>query len=225
MPKILVADDSVTVRKVAERLLTEAGFDVALAANGGEALAWLANERPDLIISDVIMPDKSGYDLCAYVRSHATLSSTPVLLISGLVDEEVTRQAESCRADGVLKKPFQGSSLQDHVSALLTKRQEASAPTTVQTPSPAPSPAPASPKVYRITEEQLLAFRQAALRIRELEARLDAERARSLQTAERLAETQRAAVRANAMLAEMARVLAEIARVANQPGNSASKSD
>lgn len=225
MPKILVADDSITVRKVAERMLTEAGFEVALAANGGEALAWLANERPDLIISDVIMPDKSGYDLCAYVRSHATLSSTPVLLISGLVDEEVTRQAESCRADGVLKKPFQRSSLQGHVSALLIKRQETSIPTTVQTPSPAPSPSPASPKAYRITEAQLLAFRQAASRIRELEAQLEAERMRSLQTAERLVETQRAVARANAMLEEMARVLAEIARVVNQPGTFASKSE
>ncbi|TKB62934.1 MAG: response regulator [Nitrospira sp.] len=58
MPKILVADDSIAVRKVAERLLTEAGLGVALAANGEEALAYLAKERPDVVVSDVIMPDK-----------------------------------------------------------------------------------------------------------------------------------------------------------------------
>jgi len=57
MPKILVADDSIAVRKVAERLLTEAGLGVTLAANGEEALALLAKEVPDLIVSDVIMPD------------------------------------------------------------------------------------------------------------------------------------------------------------------------
>jgi CheY-like chemotaxis protein len=122
MPKILVADDSITVRKVAERLLTEAGLEVALAASGEEALAWLANERPDFIVTDVIMPDKSGYDVCKYVKSHADLSETPVLLISGIVNEDVTRKAESCRADGVLKKPFQGASLQDRVLELLAKR-------------------------------------------------------------------------------------------------------
>ncbi|MGH7231797.1 MAG: response regulator [Nitrospiraceae bacterium] len=122
MPKILVADDSITVRKVAERLLTEAGLEVALAASGEEALAWLANERPDFIVTDVIMPDKSGYDVCKYVKSHADLSDTPVLLISGIVNEDVTRKAESCRADGVLKKPFQGASLQDRVLELLAKR-------------------------------------------------------------------------------------------------------
>ena len=124
MPKILVADDSITVRKVAERLLTEAGLEVALAASGEEALAWLANERPDFIVTDVIMPDKSGYDVCNYVRSHADLSETPVLLISGIVNEDVTRKAESCRADGVLKKPFQGASLQERVLELLAKRGE-----------------------------------------------------------------------------------------------------
>ncbi|HJU05501.1 MAG TPA: response regulator [Nitrospiraceae bacterium] len=122
MPKILVADDSITVRKVAERLLTEAGLEVALAASGEEALAWLANETPDFIVTDVIMPDKSGYDVCKFVKSHAVLSGTPVLLISGIVNEDVTRKAESCRADGVLKKPFQGASLQDRVLELLAKR-------------------------------------------------------------------------------------------------------
>ncbi len=113
MPKVLVADDSLTVLKVAERLLTDAGFEVSLATSGEEAVAWLATQRPDLIISDVIMPDKSGYDVCNFVRSHAGLEEVPVLLISGIIDEEVNRQAEVCGADGVLKKPFLGSSLQD----------------------------------------------------------------------------------------------------------------
>src|ERR1044072_4339927 len=85
MPKVLVADDSITVRKVAERLLIEAGMEVALAASGEEAMAYLSTERPDFVISDVIMPDKSGYDVCRFVRSHSALASTPVLLISGIV--------------------------------------------------------------------------------------------------------------------------------------------
>ena len=124
MPKVLVADDSITVRKVAERLLTEAGMEVALAASGEEAMAYLSTEHPDFVISDVIMPDKSGYDVCRFVRSQSLLANTPVLLISGIVNEEVNRQAESCRANGVLKKPFQGASLQDRVREILSKQTE-----------------------------------------------------------------------------------------------------
>lgn len=196
MPKILIADDSIAVRKVAERLLTGAGLDVALASNGEEALAWLANERPDLVISDVIMPDKSGYDVCTFVRSHALLSDTPVILISGIVNEEVTRQAKSCRANGVLKKPFQGSSLQDRVRELLAMRQAVPMEPAVAPPEPVqpvepvqpiavpsfvapPPPAPSAPKVYRITEEQLQTFRQASARIKELEGLLAEEQAKS----------------------------------------------
>ena len=135
MPKILIADDSIAVRKVAERLLTEAGMGVTLAANGSEALALLSKDRPDLIVSDVIMPDKSGYEVCAFIRAQANLADIPVLLISGIVNDEVSRQAESCKADGVLKKPFQGTSLKDRVLDLLMKRQPKPAPT------PEPSPA------------------------------------------------------------------------------------
>src|SRR5256885_7541653 len=123
MPTILVVDDSLSVRKVAERMLTEAGLEVALVANGEEALTWLKNRRPDLVIADVIMPDKSGFDVCAFVRSNAALADTPVILVSGFVDEELTRQAEACRADGIIKKPFQGAALRERVLHLLSARK------------------------------------------------------------------------------------------------------
>ena len=143
MPIILVVDDSLSVRKVAERMLREAGLDVALAANGEDAMAWLSGNRPDLVIADVIMPDKSGFEVCAFVRAQANLANTPVLLISGFVDDEVTRQAEVCRADGVVKKPFQGASLRERVVALLAARKEpealAAAPA-IEMPVSAPEP-------------------------------------------------------------------------------------
>src|SRR5712691_423467 len=123
MPTILVADDSLSVRKVAERQLIEAGLEVALVANGEEALTWLKNRRPDLVIADVIMPDKSGFEVCAFVRSNAALADTPVILVSGFVDEEVTRQAEACRADSIIKKPFQGAALRERVLELLSTRK------------------------------------------------------------------------------------------------------
>lgn len=199
MPKVLVADDSITVRKVAERLLTEAGMEVALAASGEEAMAYLSTEHPDFIISDVIMPDKSGYDVCRFVRSQVTLADTPVLLISGIVNDEVNRQAESCRANGVLKKPFQGASLQDRVRDILSKQGEKDAPAILtpsddsisaeemeSTPSGDSTVAAPGPKAYRITEEQLQSFRQSATRIKELESVLEEEKAKSARLGEQV---------------------------------------
>ncbi|MCC2642695.1 MAG: putative Response regulator [Nitrospira sp.] len=155
MPKILIADDSIAVRKVAERLLTEAGMGVTLAANGSEALALLNKDRPDLIVSDVIMPDKSGYEVCAFIRAQANFADIPVLLISGIVNDEVSRQAEFCKADGVLKKPFQGTSLKDRVLDLLTKRTVKSPP--IQEPILSPIPADRSASENR-PEDPIIAL-------------------------------------------------------------------
>ena len=142
MPRVLIADDSMAVRKVAERLLVQAGLEVALASSGEEALAWLAKEKADVIISDVIMPGRSGYDVCTFVRSQAGLADTPVLLISGIVNDEVTKQVELCRANGVLKKPFQGSSLQDKVKELLAQRPQGVS--AALSPPPQPDPVAAA---------------------------------------------------------------------------------
>lgn len=206
MPKVLIADDSLSVRKVAERLLIAAGYDVTLAANGEDALRRLTALRPDIVIADVIMPDKSGFEVCAHVRSHATLSATPVLLISGVVDDDITQQAAACRADGVIKKPFHGSSLQDRVQALLVARQQ-----TPAMPEPAPpetsrvefnqpslaqgpiSPNDAipeqadstlGPKVFRITEDQLDKVREVATWAKDVETRLGEEHQRVVELEE-----------------------------------------
>jgi len=186
MPKVLVADDSIAVRKVAERLLTEAGLGVALAANGEEALAYLAKEKPDLVVSDVIMPDKSGYEVCAFVRAQRGLANTPVLLISGIVNDEVTRQAESCHADGVLKKPFQGTSLKDRVLELLAKRQGAAAPAAKSIGKVPESIEPI--QSARVSDEQLEIYRQAVARLKPLEEELRVERERATHSAQRVAQ-------------------------------------
>lgn len=186
MPKILIADDSIAVRKVAERLLTEAGLGVTLAANGEEALAYLAKERPDVIVSDVIMPDKSGYEVCAFVRGNATLAATPVLLISGIVNDEVTKQAESCRANGVLKKPFQGTSLKDRVFELIAQGQE---PAAAAIAGPVSTPAAVlAEKPMHLSDQQLHSLRQETDKIKEVEEQLRAERVRTEELTKRLSE-------------------------------------
>ena len=227
MPKVLICDDSLSVRKVAERLLLAAGFDVELAANGEEALAGLTAGRPDIIIADVIMPDKSGFEVCAHVRSHATLSMTPVLLISGIADDDITRQALACHADGVIKKPFHGSSLQDRVLALLASRQ--AKPVTVE-PAPVEITRPAdngkiqavdngktpeptepgwSPKVFRITEDQLEKVRDVATWAKDVESRLTEEQKRSSELGEQNVAFRETALSAAARIQELEIKLAD----------------
>ncbi|MFO0706016.1 MAG: response regulator [Nitrospira sp.] len=205
MPKILVADDSIAVRKVAERLLTEAGLGVTLAANGEEALAYLSKERPDVVVSDVIMPDKSGYEVCAFVRGNASLASTPVLLISGIVNDEVTKQAESCHADGVLKKPFQGTSLKDRVLELLAKRQVQAAPQPTAPPPVRQAPVAESWTGPRISDEQLDTYKQAVIQVKELDVKLKAERAQVEQLSRRIGELEAAAGRTTELEGQVAK--------------------
>ncbi len=195
MPKVLIADDSMAVRKVAERQLVEAGMEVALAANGEEAMSLLTQVCPDILVCDVIMPDKSGYDVCTFTRSHATLSGTPVLLISGIVNQEVKAQAETCGADAVLKKPFQGTSLKDHVLVLLAKARaprESTAPASPPSPSSAEPVDAASTPTAQVNElqsasateqdrtaqpgQQTADVARLEARIKELESALEAER-------------------------------------------------
>jgi DNA-binding response OmpR family regulator len=221
--KVLVADDSITVRKIAERQLREAGFDVALASSGEEAVASLERDRPDLVISDVIMPGKSGYDVCVFIRSQVTLAAIPVLLISGIVNDEVMRRAQACQADGVLKKPFQGSALNEQVIAVLSRRTQPAPPAAVppstsrssSEPVAAAHPVAGTAKVYRITEEQLQNFRQTVARVRELEALLAREKGRSAQLLQRLEEIEILVGRAGSLYDELRRML-EMIRIADK---------
>jgi CheY-like chemotaxis protein len=214
MPTILVADDSLSVRKVAERMLTEAGLEVALAANGEEAMNLALTTKPDLVIADVIMPDKSGFEVCAYIRAQASLANTPVLLVSGFVDDDVTRQAEACRADGVIKKPFQGPMLRERVMELLAARKEPA----VQAAAPGPvlempmaAPAAAAALAAQL-EEEVRSLRET---IQRLEGRV-AEQEKGLAHLER----QLQAFRENAAWAA-AQVQAMDARLAEEEKHSA----
>lgn len=238
MPTILVVDDSLSVRKAAEKMLLEAGLDVALAANGEDAMVWMSSNQPDLVIADVIMPDKSGFEVCTFIRAQANLANTPVLLISGFVDDEVTRQAEACRADGVIKKPFQGASLRKRVVELLSARkgQEALAPGAAPEPkstlpSMPPRPAPAAVaapvaqlekiRVLRATTQGLEArvaeqekgLAQAVAQVQDMHTRLAKEEKQSIELRTRLADLEPAVASAKQLL----QVLAEFARHSLKP--------
>src|SRR5687767_3053390 len=122
MPKVLVIDDSVSVRKVVERALAGRQIDVVTAASGEEGMERLDTEHPDIVVCDVVMPDRDGYEICEFVKRHATLGRTPVLLMSGIVNDEVRDKATQAGSAGVLAKPFAGEDLVRHIEALLPSR-------------------------------------------------------------------------------------------------------
>jgi CheY-like chemotaxis protein/predicted regulator of Ras-like GTPase activity (Roadblock/LC7/MglB family) len=137
MPKVLVIDDSVSVRKVVERALAGRQIDVVTAASGAEAIERLETEHPDIVVCDVVMPDRDGYEICEFVKSHASLGQTPVLLMSGIVNDEVRQRAAAVRCDGVMAKPFAAEDLVRHLEALLPAKLKV-APATVAAPAARP---------------------------------------------------------------------------------------
>jgi CheY-like chemotaxis protein/predicted regulator of Ras-like GTPase activity (Roadblock/LC7/MglB family) len=128
MAKVLVVDDSLSVRKVVERALLGRQMEVVCAATGTEALERIERDEPDVVVCDVLMPDKDGYEICEFVKRHPRLGRTPVLLMSGIVNDEVRARAARVQSADVLSKPFAADDLLRRLEVLL-----------------APPPAPAEP--------------------------------------------------------------------------------
>lgn len=104
--KVLVIDDSQTIRRSAETLLSGAGYAVVTAADGFEALAKVADEQPDLIFIDIMMPRLDGFQACALIKGNPRYAAIPVVMLSskdGLFDRARGRLAG---ADEYLTKPF-----------------------------------------------------------------------------------------------------------------------
>ena len=140
MPKVLVVDDSLSVRKVVQRALESKRIEVLSAASGTEAMEQIARETPDLIVCDVIMPDMDGYQICDFVKKHPTLGHTPVLLISGIVNSTVMERAAKVRSDDVMRKPFAADELLHRIESLLPAAGRP-APAVASPPAPAVVPA------------------------------------------------------------------------------------
>jgi twitching motility two-component system response regulator PilG len=104
--RVMVIDDSKTIRRTAETLLKKEGFEVITATDGFEALSMIADHRPDLILLDVMMPRLDGYQTCALIKHHRVFRHTPVVMLSskdGLFDRARGRVVGS---DNYITKPF-----------------------------------------------------------------------------------------------------------------------
>ena len=104
--KVLVVDDSVSVRKALERILSTRQIKVVATGSGEEALQKLPGSNPALVIADVVMPGMDGFTLCAKIKADRRYGGVPVLLISGIVNPDVIRQAAEAGAADIVKKPF-----------------------------------------------------------------------------------------------------------------------
>ncbi len=105
--KLLLADDSVTIQRVIE--LTFAGEDVQVltAGDGEEAIARIPKDKPDIILADIGMPKRSGYEVSAFVKNNPETENIPVLLLAGAFEPVDDAKAKEAKCDGVLVKPFE----------------------------------------------------------------------------------------------------------------------
>jgi CheY-like chemotaxis protein len=104
--KILVADDNSNIQKMVGLALKDQGIDVVAVGNGEAAVRKISEIHPDLVLADVFMPVRNGYEVCKYVKDDRTLSHIPVILLVGAFDPLDEQEAQRVGADGVLKKPF-----------------------------------------------------------------------------------------------------------------------
>ncbi len=106
MAKILVADDNSNIQKMVGLALKDQGIDVVAVGNGEAAVRKISDLKPDLVLADVFMPVRNGYEVCKYVKDDPALQHIPVILLVGAFDPLDEQEAQRVGADGVLKKPF-----------------------------------------------------------------------------------------------------------------------
>jgi CheY-like chemotaxis protein len=104
--KILVADDNSNIQKMVVLALKDQGIEVVAVGNGEAAVRKISDLKPDLVLADIFMPVRNGYEVCKFVKDDSALSHIPVILLVGAFDPLDEQEASRVGADGVLKKPF-----------------------------------------------------------------------------------------------------------------------
>jgi CheY-like chemotaxis protein len=118
-PTVYFIDDSATMREVIKIAFRKENINVITCADAASALAQFNDSAPDAVITDVIMPDKDGYEVCQFIKEHERFGKTPVILMSGVVNRTVAEKAMQVKADELVRKPFQPQDLIARVKSLL----------------------------------------------------------------------------------------------------------
>src|ERR1700736_1773019 len=150
--RILVADDNSNIQKMVGLALKDQGIDVIAVGNGEAAVRKISDLKPDLVLADVFMPVRNGYEVCKFVKDDSSLAHIPVILLVGAFDPLDEQEAQRVGADGVLKKPFvPPDPLISMVKSALVRAGIAHAGFAPPKPAPevpvaAPAAAPAEPR-------------------------------------------------------------------------------
>lgn len=119
--KILIADDEPNIVTALEFLLQKAGYDTRVARNGEEALRSIAAEPPDLVLLDVMMPVKSGYEVCRRIREHPQWAAIKVVMLSAKGRDAEVAKGMAMGADLYVTKPFSTRELMEQIRAMLER--------------------------------------------------------------------------------------------------------
>src|SRR6266850_1878259 len=116
---ILLADDSPTIRRLVTQTFADGDFEIVSVNNGEAAIKKFDEVRPSVVLADIYMPGKNGYEVCSYIRNHPTLGTTPVVLLVGAFDAFDEENAKQAGATANITKPFEPGALTELVLSVL----------------------------------------------------------------------------------------------------------
>ncbi len=118
MSRVLLVDDSPHAQRMGERILSDEGFEVVTVSNADSALIRLDDVDPDVVLADTVMPGRTGYEICQYLKMSPRHRYVRVILTAGVLEAFDEERAKQVAADGTLKKPFEASALVSAVKPL-----------------------------------------------------------------------------------------------------------
>jgi CheY-like chemotaxis protein len=121
--KLLLADDSVTIQRVIELTFADEDVKVAVVGDGKQAIERIVGDRPDIVLADIGMPERDGYEVAAFVKNDPRFASIPVILLTGAFEPLDEDRARKVGCDGVLVKPFEPQVVINRVKELLAGRR------------------------------------------------------------------------------------------------------
>ncbi|MBM3815121.1 MAG: response regulator [Acidimicrobiia bacterium] len=119
MNRVLLADDSPHAQRMGERILREEGFEVVSVTDGETAFLRLADVDPEVVIADVYLPTRNGFDLCRHIKADPALRHARVILTAGILEEFNEEDARAAGCDAILKKPFEASVVVETIKPLM----------------------------------------------------------------------------------------------------------
>jgi CheY-like chemotaxis protein len=168
MTRVLLVDDSPHAQRMGERILADEGYEVVTVSNADAAMIRLADADPDVVVADTVMPGRTGFDICHYLKMNPRHKHVRVILTAGVLESLDEEEARRVDADGTLKKPFEATALLRAVrplaEAAIAERPPATERPRAVEPPPTPVPgASAATAVPLVDSEQVRAAVTVAL--------------------------------------------------------------